>query len=131
MTRLTNECGRGNSVGYGGIHNRGKCGGMNYYGEGTELPIEDVICSAHTKCKKPCHHAKPHAPSLVTNQGFRGKDTDAHVDHPDGIICTTKGRCDMGLFVKCEKEVNHDQRPDQQADSFVCGAGKVLAQTRP
>jgi hypothetical protein len=66
-------------------------------------PTGEVICTANTKCKKPCHHAKPHKPTLVTNQGFRGNDIDTHVDHPDGVVCTTKGRCDMGLFVKCHE----------------------------
>ncbi len=35
MTRLSNECmgSRGNYIGYGGAHERGKFGGLNFLGE--------------------------------------------------------------------------------------------------
>ena len=38
MTRLSNECAgsRGNYVGYGGEHERGKCGDMNCFEEGAD-----------------------------------------------------------------------------------------------
>ena len=87
---------------------------------------KEVICSAYAKCKKPCHHAKPHKPATVADQGYRGDDQDTHIDYPNGIVCTTKGRCDMGLFVKCYESKETDEYDIDPSHQRLAGHTHLL-----